>query len=509
MNGVGTTPRLNMTGIRKSFGPTIALGGVDFAVEAGEVHALVGENGAGKSTLMKVLSGALLPDSGTIELDGKSFVPANTHDARNAGIAMIYQELSLAPHLSVADNIVLGMEPLRLGFIRRSAVLQRARDALAQLGHDDVPMHTRVDLLPLAKRQVIEIARALATGCRVLILDEPTSSLSQNDTAKLFETIRRLRLQGTSIVYISHFLEEVKQIADRFTVLRDGRSVGGGATSGVTLDSIVGLMVGRRIDEMYPRSRHAIGEPLLEVHDLRGIVKPRSVSFTLHRGEVLGIAGLVGAGRTELLRTLFGLDPVRSGAISVAAFSGYAGPPLRWKQGVGMMSEDRSREGLAVRLDIVDNILMNLSNDAARFGFIKPGRNQAAAERFIQLLGIRCTGPLQKVQMLSGGNQQKVAFARLLHENVDVVLLDEPTRGIDVPSKSHLYALIDQMAVGDPGHGVKPKAILMVSSYLPELIGVCDRIAVMYRGTLGTPQPVHEVDEQALMSKATGAGVAA
>jgi len=502
------TPRLRMRAISKTFLATVALEGVDFDVNAGEVHALVGENGAGKSTLMRILSGALLPDSGRMHLDGAPFRPLNTHDSRSAGVAMIYQELSLAPHLTVAENIVLGREPERFGFIRRRDVEQKTRDALSQLGHDDIPLKRTVGSLPLARRQVIEIARALAVGCRVLVLDEPTSSLSQHDTVTLFETIRRLKSQGTSIVYISHFLEEVKQISDRFTVLRDGRSVGGGTTSEATLDAIVTMMVGRRINEMYPRSQHTQGELLVEVGNLEGREKPRSVSLTLHRGEVLGLAGLVGAGRSEFLRVLFGIEPIQQGTIKVGVHSGYARPPARWRQRVGMVSEDRSGEGLSVQLSITDNIMMNLSNDANRLGFIRPKGQRETAARLIDLLGIRTSGPHQQVRFLSGGNQQKVALARLLHEDVDVLLLDEPTRGIDVGSKSEIYALIDQLAVGDAVRNIEPKGILMVSSYLPELIGVCDRIAVMCRGVLGPVRPVHEVDPQSLMIEATGQGAA-
>ncbi len=509
MIGQASSSRLSMRGICKTFGATVALDGVDFDVGTGVVHALVGENGAGKSTLMKILSGALVPDSGAMVLDGKPYAPSNTHNARQAGVAMIYQELSLASHLSVAENILLGVEPHRCGFIRRSEVLQRTRDALAQLDHGDIPADINVGQLPLAGRQVVEIARALATGCRVLILDEPTSSLSQQDIERLFAIVRRLSSEGTSIIYISHILEEVKQVSDRLTVLRDGRSVWTGSTAETAPDAIIRHMVGRRIDQMYPRSVHTFGEPLLEVRDLGGNIKPRSAGFSLHRGEVLGIAGLVGAGRTELLRVLFGLDPIRRGAIRVGMYSGYADPPTRWAQGVGMVSEDRSREGLALQLTIVDNITMNLSKDRQRFGFIMPKRLQRTAADLIQLLAIRSSGPLQRVDSLSGGNQQKVALARLLHEDVDVVLLDEPTRGIDVSSKSQLYALIDRMALGDPARGIKPKAILIVSSYLPELLGICDRVAVMCRGVLGAPKSVSEVDQHSLMAEATGQGTIA
>ncbi len=495
-----------MRGISKSFGGTRALDGVDFDVSAGEIHALVGENGAGKSTLMKILSGALRPDAGAMLLDGLAFIAHSTHDARRAGISMIYQELSLAPHLSVAENIVLGMEPNRAGILRRKEIAERAGKALTDLGHEDIPLTIRLGSLPPAKRQVVEIARALATGCRVLVLDEPTSSLSLEDVARLFDVLRRLVRGGTSVIYISHFLEEVKEISDRFTVLRDGRRAGGGVSSTTAVEELVGLMVGRRITELYPHSSRNTGEPLLVVENLAGMQKPNAASIVLHRGEVLGIAGLIGSGRTEFLRAIFGLDPVRRGSIRIGSVSGYASPAARWKSGVGFVSEDRAGEGLALSMSIADNITMNLSRDAGRFGFLRPARIRKRAEELIQLLAIRSTGASQPVGSLSGGNQQKVALARLLHEDVDVILLDEPTRGIDVASKSHMYSLIDRLATGDAERGIKPKGVLMVSSYLPELLGICDRIAVMTRGVLGPPHAASAVDQHSLMVEATGQG---
>jgi ribose transport system ATP-binding protein len=444
-----------MRGVRKAFGATIALDGVDFAVQAGEIHALVGENGAGKSTLMKVLSGALRPDAGKMLLDGQPYRPRDPHASRLAGVAMIYQELSLAPHLNVVENIWLGAERSRSEMRRGAAV------ALAQLGHDDLPLHVRVGSLPVAQQQIVELARAVAIGCRVLVLDEPTSSLTGADVHRLFALLRRLKDQGHAIVYISHFLEEVKTIADRYTVLRDGRSVGGGNIADATTASIVALMVGREVRDLYPRSPRTAGDPVLPV-----------AGATLHRGEVLGIAGLVGAGRTELLRSLFARQ--------------------RWADGVGLVSEDRKTEGLATGLSITDNL--TLPRIPAWF---RPVTQERTAQHWVERLSIRCRSPRQRVQELSGGNQQKVALARLLHADVDVWLLDEPTRGIDVGSKAEIYRLIDTLA----GKG---KAVLLVSSYLPELLGVCDRIAVMRRGQLGVARPVAEWDEQELMTEATG-----
>jgi ribose transport system ATP-binding protein len=484
--------RLQMEGVHKRFGATIALGGVDLQVRSGEVLALVGENGAGKSTLMKVLSGAYTLDEGKMWLDGQPYAPRNPLEARRSGVAMIYQELSLAPHLSVMENIVLGMEPTRGPLMNWREIRQRAAGALAQLGHSDIPLNVPTSRLPIAAQQMVEIARAVAIGCRVLVLDEPTSSLGQVDIEHLFALVRRLRGQGLAIVYISHFLEEVKAISDRFVVLRDGKSVGGGETKTASAGQIVKMMVGRNVEDLYPRSDRKPGEVVLEVGDLAGKSKPRSASLQLRRGEVLGLAGVIGAGRTELLRTIFGLDPVKNGTIRLEMFQGAASPKTRWHQGAGMVSEDRKVEGLALNLSIADNLTLS----KLRF-FALPRKQDQSSRTWIDRLGIRCRSPRQNVGALSGGNQQKVALARLLHHNVDVLLLDEPTRGIDVGSKAQIYGVIDELAC-------QGKAVLMVSSYLPELLGVCDRIAVMCRGVLKVARPVRDVNEHQIMLEATG-----
>jgi len=492
------TPRLEMSGVSKRFGATLALQGVDLSVAPGEVHALVGENGAGKSTLMKVLSGAIQPDTGAMRLDGQPYAPRNPLEARHAGVAMIYQELSLALHLSVEENIVLGMEPSRLGLVNRRDVRQKALDALRQLDHPEIHPATQVMNLSIAARQITEIARALAIGCRVLILDEPTSSLTRTDTEHLFRLIEKLAGQGHAIVYISHFLEEVKRVCDRLTVLRDGKTVYTGDVETISSAQIVTHMVGRQLQNLYPRSpRTASGVPVLEIANLAGRSKPESATLTLYKGEVLGIAGLVGAGRTELLRTIFGLDQVRSGQIRLTSYVGPYSPARRWAQGAGLLSEDRKSEGLALSRSIADN--MTLSRLPA---LITNSRQQRDCRPWIERLAIKCRSSRQSVSDLSGGNQQKVAIARLLHHDVDVLLLDEPTRGIDVASKAQIYRIIDELASAG-------KAVLIVSSYLPELLGICDRIAVMHRGRLGNAHPVSEVDEHKLLLEATGATAAA
>jgi ribose transport system ATP-binding protein len=488
--------RLEMRGLRKTFGATVALDGVDLQVRAGEVCALVGQNGAGKSTLMAILSGALKPDAGEMSLDGRPYAPRHPLDAREAGIAMIHQELSLAPHLTVMDNIMLGVEPVRgpLAIIERDTVRRTAEAALAELGHADISPDALAAHLSPSAQQLVEIARARATGCRVLVLDEPTSSLTHDDVRKLFDLIGRLKQQGIAVVYISHFIEEVKQVSDRVVVLRDGRNAGHGVTAEVRTEDIVALMVGQNVDDMYPRGSRARAGAVLELD----AVLPGEATLTLHRGEVVGIAGLLGAGRTRLLRAVFGLEPVRSGRIRVAAHTGPAAPHERWRQGVGMLSEDRAGEGLARGLSVADNLTLSRLEPLGPRGLVMPSRQRAAAATWIERLAIRCTDARQAVADLSGGNQQKVALGRLLHHDVDVLILDEPTKGIDVGSKAQIYRLIDEL-VRDG------KAVLLVSSYFPELLGVCDRIAVMARGRLGPVRDVAEWNEHSLLMEASGA----
>jgi len=469
-----TSPRLEMTGVRKRFGATVALDGVDLAVAPGECHALVGQNGAGKSTLMKVLSGAHSADEGAMRLDGAAYRPRDPLDGRRRGVAMIYHELSHSPHLSVEENIVLGVEPARFGWLDRAEIRRRAVDALAQLQHGEIAPDAVVGRLSVAQQQLVEIARALASGARVLVLDEPTSSITQHDAERLFALLDRLRGQGISIVYISHFIEECKRVAQRYTVLRDGKTVGGGDMAGTTAAQIVDLMVGQKMEQLYPRSKRTPGEVLLSAEGIG-----------LRRGEVLGIAGLIGAGRTELLRRIFGLDP------------GPATPDGSWARGIGFVSEDRKNEGLALGLTIADNLTLS------RLGpLVLPSRQESASRRWIDALAVRCLGPFQRIADLSGGNQQKVALARLLHHGVDVLLLDEPTRGIDVGSKAQIYQLIDDLVTKEQ------KAVLLVSSYTPELLGTCDRIAVMRRGKLGPARPVEGLTEHGLLLEATGEAAA-
>jgi ribose transport system ATP-binding protein len=489
---------LRLTGIRKSFGATRALRGVSLEIAAGEVHALIGENGAGKSTLMKILSGAHTADEGSMELSGERYAPSDPHDARRKGVGMIYQELNLALHLSAQENILLGAESTHGGWIDRAKSRERARAALAQLGHDDLDLDRRAGSFSIATQQIIEIARALLTKPQVLIMDEPTSSLTQADTERLFAAIDRLRDQGVSIIYISHFLEECRRIADRFTVLKDGETVGSGDMKSASLDQIVTLMTGREVKNLYPRTEHAMGDVVLEVKEVAGAPRLKRASLSVRAGEIFGIAGLIGAGRTDLLRTVFGLDELDAGeVVIVGAAKDPATPRERWKQGVGFLSENRKEEGLMLTQSVADNLTLTKQEAFGRLGFVSAPRQRATARRWIEELRVKCHDAAQPISQLSGGNQQKIAIARLLEHPARIFLLDEPTRGIDVGSKTQIYELIGQLATAG-------KTVVLISSYLPELLGLCDTIGVMCRGELAAIRPRSQWTEAEIMRVATG-----
>ena len=500
---------LTMSGISKSFGATQALRDVSLDVPAGRVLALIGENGAGKSTLMKVLSGAHAPDAGTMTLNGNSFTPSGPHDARLAGVGMIYQELNLAPDLSVEDNIMLGQERSQFGVLDRRAQQAKVREVLELLGHPDLPPSTPVRELPIAQQQLVEIARALASDCKVIVFDEPTSSLTRSDVEHLFAVIRRLKSAGLGIVYISHFLEEIRQVSDCYAVLRDGQSVGSGDLSDTTDTDIVSLMVGRSVAELFPSVPHTPGEIVLQVTGLSGESSPVDVSFELRRGEILGIAGLIGAGRTELLRCLFGLDRCRSGSVTRSVSDGGCSTTggverslerspsltLRVSEGFGFVSEDRKTEGLAQSRSIADNMTYSRLKPYSRFGWLNLKRRRTAVADWMRRLHVKAASPEQSVGELSGGNQQKIAIARVLHQEADILLLDEPTRGIDVGTKAEIYRLMGEQAAAG-------KAIIFVSSYLTELLAVCDRVAVMSRGRLKEVRAARDWTEEAVMAVA-------
>ena len=528
-----------MSGVRKAFGATPALRNVSLSVAPGEAHALIGENGAGKSTLMKILSGAYQPDAGSIMLDSQPFRPANPLHARACGIAMIYQELNLAPHLSVEENILLGEEPARFGWLNRAKRRDLARHALEQLHQADLPLDAPVNSLPIAQQQLVEIARALVREPKVLIMDEPTSSLTQVDTERLFAVIERLRARGVSVIYISHFLEECQRVCQRYTVLRDGETVGSGDMTTARVPDIIRLMVGREMKDIYPRTPHELGAPVLELKELAGRAKPRRVSLQLRAGEIFGLAGLIGAGRTETARAIFGLDELKAGEVFVfgdnAGNSGTSAPspalrapspPVGAREarasspspppgeragvrgrprtafqslraGLGLLSENRKEEGLMLNRSLADNLTATHLGPFARFGLLSTRRQHAATREWMTRLDVRARGPEQPIGELSGGNQQKIALGRLLHHDARILLLDEPTRGIDVGSKAHLYRLIGELAAQE-------KAVLFISSYLPELLGVCDTIGVMCRGELVATRPAAEWTEHEIIAAAIG-----
>jgi len=492
---------LHASGISKRFGGQSALDAVQLWVEPGEVHALVGENGAGKSTLIKILAGALAPDAGSMTFAGRAFAPRDPLAAQRAGIAVIHQELSLAPDLSVLDNVMLGREQHRAGWLQRDAMRVRVEQALSLLQQTGITPERKVRELGPGARQLVEITRALIGDARLVIMDEPTSSLGAAEVQQLFAVIARLRERGVSVLYISHALEELFVIADRYTVLRDGRFVQSGTIAGTTRSELIAAMVGRTLDEAFPKVAHRPGEPLLELDRLAGTRLPRDASLQLRRGEILGLAGLVGAGRTELLRALFGLEPIASGSVKLSGNLDHGRPPwVRLGQKLGLLSEQRKEEGVALGLSVVDNLTLAGLAQSARRGWLDRGAQRAAAQRWLDALAVRSGDPLAPIATLSGGNQQKVALARLLHCDADVLLLDEPTRGIDVGSKAEIYRLIGELAA-------RGKAVLLCSSYLPELLGVCDRIAVMHRGRLGPARDASQLNEAALMREATGGAV--
>ncbi len=485
---------LVMQGVCKSFGATQALSEVSFSVSPGEVVALIGENGAGKSTLMKLLSGAHLPDDGSMQLAGRPYRPMGPNDARRQGIAMIYQELNLAKDLSVEDNLMLGREKHRWGWVSRKEQRKKVVEILELIGHPDLSPTRLVGQLSIGAQQLVEIARALLSDAKVMIFDEPTSSLPKKDVDRLFAIIDRLRQQGIAIVYISHFLEEIRRIASRFVVLRDGQVVGGGPMESTSDPEIVTMMAGRSVENQFPKVPHSIGVPVLRTQRLTGRV-PSDVSLELRKGEIFGLFGLVGAGRTETLRQIFGLDKTLFGTVELADERLRSTPRHCLRAGLGLVSEDRKTEGLAQNLSIADNLTLSDLSPVSRFGVLHLSKRTRVVREWMQRMSVKARSSEQSIGELSGGNQQKVAIARVLHQNAEVLLLDEPTRGIDVRTKADIYQWIGELAATG-------KSILFVSSYLPELVAVCDTIGVMAKGRLREVRAADAWTEQDILSVA-------
>ncbi|MEU9183241.1 sugar ABC transporter ATP-binding protein [Streptomyces sp. NPDC048484] len=493
---------LRIEGIRKTFPGVVALDSVDFDLRRGEVHVLLGENGAGKSTLIKMLSGAYRPDAGKIVVDGRKVRIHDAQDAARLGIATIYQEFNLVPDLTVAENIFLGRQPRRLGMIDRKRMEADAAVLLERVGVQVSP-RTRVRELGIARLQMVEIAKALSLDARVLIMDEPTAVLTSTEVEKLFRIVRKLREDGVGIVFITHHLEEIAALGDRVTVLRDGRSVGQVPAS-TSEDDLVRMMVGRSIELQYPRERPdsddnsdtGTGTALLTVDGLTRAGVFHDVSFEVRAGEVVGIAGLVGAGRTEVVRAVFGADPYDRGSVAVA---GERLPRhdvnAAMTAGIGLVPEDRKGQGLLLDASVEENLGLVTLRAATRGGLVDLKGQRTAAAKIAEQLGVRMAGLGQHVRTLSGGNQQKVVIGKWLLADTKVLILDEPTRGIDVGAKVEIYQLVNELTAA--GH-----AVLMISSDLPEVLGMSDRVLVMAQGRITGELSADEATQDSVMALA-------
>lgn len=489
---------LQMRNVRKTFPGVVALDEVSFDLRRGEVHILLGENGAGKSTLMKILSGAYQKGDGQILLDGQTIEIKNPKHARQLGIAIIYQELNLVPHLSAAANIFLGREPVALpGLIDQQTCLAAARQILTGLGMNFDPRRL-IKELSIAEQQMVEIAKAIALDARILIMDEPTSALTEREIKELFARIRQLKAAGVSIIYISHRMEELFEIGDRVTVLRDGRGVGTRDIRVATKPELIRLMVNREMTQQFPKATAPRGQEALRVAGLRRAGALEDISFTLYEGEVLGIAGLLGSGRTELARALFGLDKLDAGSVHVKGrLQKISSPRQAINLGLGFLTEDRKTQGLILPLSVQENICLPSVERFSRLGVVRAGEELRAAARYVNELRIKATGLGQKVIYLSGGNQQKVVLSKWLCSRGNILIFDEPTRGVDVGAKAELYQLMNQLT----GAGA---AIIMISSDLPELLGMSDRILVLCRGRINGEFAAGAATQEAILHCALG-----
>ncbi|WP_296650037.1 sugar ABC transporter ATP-binding protein [Paraburkholderia sp.] len=493
-------PLISVSRLSKRFPGVRALHEVQFDLMAGEVHALMGENGAGKSTLMKILAGVYTRDSGEILYDGQPVAFLSPREAQSVGIGIIHQELQLMNHLSVAQNMFIGREPHgRLGvFLDEEKLNDQARDILARM-HVKIDPRATVGTLTVAKQQMVEIAKALSFDSRVLIMDEPTSALNDAEIAELFRIIRQLKGRGVGVIYISHKMDELKQISDRVTVLRDGEYVATVDAQATSIDTIISMMVGRKLsDAPSVHGGDSRGEIALEVKHLNAGPLVKDVSFALHKGEILGFAGLMGAGRTEVARAVFGADPVDSGETLVGGVKvTIKRPSDAVARGIGYLSEDRKHFGLATGMDVESNIVMsNLGKFLSFNFFLRRAQIRKTAAHFIKLLAIRTPAATQQVRLLSGGNQQKIVIAKWLERDCDVLFFDEPTRGIDVGAKSEIYKLL--RALADQG-----KAIVMISSELPEILRMSDRIVVMCEGRITGELDAKDATQERIMQLAT------
>jgi ribose transport system ATP-binding protein len=491
-----------MEGIDKSFPGVHALNQCRFELWSGEVHALVGENGAGKSTMMKILSGIYKKDAGRILYKGREVEIPNPRAAQLLGISMIHQELNLMPHLTVAQNIFIGREPRQMGIFLEEKDINQKTQELLDMMHLKLDPRTKVADLTVAKQQMVEIAKALSFNSEVLIMDEPTAALTEAEIAELFRIIRQLREKGVGIIHISHRLEELKQISDRITVMRDGRYIDTVPTPETTIDKIISMMVGRTIYESAPEvPEDANQETVLEVKNLNRGRALKDINFKLKRGEILGFAGLMGAGRTEVARAVFGADPVDSGEIYIQGKKVQIKSPLdAVKYGIGYLSEDRKRYGLALGMDVETNVVLaSFKKFLKSLGWVHEAKTRSTAEHFVKALSIKTPSLQQQVKNLSGGNQQKVVIGKWLTADTDILIFDEPTRGIDVGAKSEIYHLLNDLAR-------QGKSIIMISSELPEILRMSHRIVVMCEGRITGELDSAEATQEKIMTYATQRG---
>jgi ABC-type sugar transport system ATPase subunit len=492
-------PLLELRGIRKRFGGVKALDAVNFDLHAGEIHALLGINGAGKSTLIKVLGGIHRPDAGTILLDDRPVLIRDVPDADRSGIRIIHQELSLAPDLSVAENLFLGREPVRFGLIDRRRMIRDAQALVRTLGLDEIQeVRRRVSELSVAHQQLVEIARALNGQARILVLDEPTSALSEAETAALFTTLQRLRGQGVGIIYISHRLSEIRRLADRITVLRDGRSIGTRPAAQVDPLELVRWMVGRELDGLALRPAQRPGQVALEVRGLRNAAV-HDVSFRVHQGEVLGLAGLVGSGRSELVRALFGIDRYEAGELLVEDRPvAITCPADALRAGIVLVPEDRKRQGLIMTHSTAFNAALPWVADWIRWCWPRWHRRRAIVERVIRSFGVQAADPEQPIHQLSGGNQQKVLVGRWMEHRPKVLILDEPTRGVDVAARQEMFQFIR-------GFVESGMAVVLISSDLSEVLSLAHRVLVYHDGRVLHAADAADLAQEAVLAQLTGA----